>query len=68
MGAGQIIWVDCADEENLSASDKNNIVLDIPEHNNQSPGATPSTTPNPTGMNQGMCKDFFTECHLVMSL
>ena len=27
---GQIFWIDCADEEQVPKSDKNNLVLDFP--------------------------------------
>ena len=44
---GQIIWVDCADEEQVPKDDKNNLVLDFPSPVSNSPG--PSTnSPNPT--------------------
>ena len=38
---GQIIWVDCADEEQVPKDDKNNLVLDFPSPVSNSPG--PST-------------------------
>ena len=44
---GRIIWVDCADEEKVPKSDKNNLVLDFPAPVSNSPG--PSTnSPNQT--------------------
>ena len=44
---GEIIWVDCADEEQVPKDDKNNLVLDFPSPISNSPG--PSTnSPNPT--------------------
>ena len=44
---GSIIWVDCADEEQVPKDDKNNLILDFPSPVSNSPG--PSTnSPNPT--------------------
>ena len=41
---GRIIWVDCADEEKVPKSDKNNLLLDFPAPVINSPGPSTNST------------------------
>ena len=49
---GRIIWVDCADEEKVPKSDKNNLVLDFPAPVSNSPGPNSSNQTSATRGNE----------------
>ena len=48
---GQVVWVDCADEDQATKDDKNNLVLDFDTPNNATAGGVGGAAANPNQNN-----------------